>query len=55
MRKGINQWCFPEGAGLEEIFRVSSDAGYDAVELNLYEAGGVGLAMETTAAEAERI
>lgn len=34
---------------------ISSEAGYDAVELNLYASGGIGLTMDTTAAEAEKI
>jgi L-ribulose-5-phosphate 3-epimerase len=55
MLKGINQWCFPEGTLLEQIFDTCRKAGYDAVELNVYEPGGVGLTMDTTAAEAEAI
>lgn len=55
MLKGINQWCFPEGTPLERIFDTCRKAGYDAVELNVYEPGGVGLTMDTTAAEAEAI
>lgn len=55
MLKGINQWCFPEGTTLEHIFDTCRKAGYDAVELNVYEPGGVGLTMDTTAAEAEAI
>ncbi|QHW33693.1 sugar phosphate isomerase/epimerase [Paenibacillus rhizovicinus] len=55
MLKGINQWCFPEGTDLDTLFSHSSKAGFDAVELNLYEPGGVGLTLESTAAEAESI
>ncbi|GIP35180.1 sugar phosphate isomerase/epimerase [Paenibacillus sp. J2TS4] len=55
MLKGVNQWCFPEGYPLERVFEVSREAGYDAVELNVNPEGGVGLTMETTAAEAEQI
>ncbi|QHT62432.1 sugar phosphate isomerase/epimerase [Paenibacillus lycopersici] len=55
MLKGINQWCFPDGTDLDTLFTHSAKAGYDAVELNLYEPGGVGLTLDTTAAEAERI
>ncbi|MFC5653314.1 sugar phosphate isomerase/epimerase family protein [Paenibacillus solisilvae] len=55
MLKGINQWCFPEGTSLEKIFNTCQKAGYDAVELNLYEPGGIGLTMDTTAVEAEAI
>ncbi|MDB4868931.1 MAG: xylulose 5-phosphate 3-epimerase [Cohnella sp.] len=55
MLKGINQWCFPVGTPLETIFATCQKAGYDAVELNVYEPGGVGLTMDSTAAEAEAI
>ncbi len=55
MLKGINQWCFPEGTPLEAMFDTCQKAGYDAIELNLYEPGGVGLTMDTTAAEAEAV
>ncbi|WP_010677009.1 sugar phosphate isomerase/epimerase family protein [Bacillus timonensis] len=55
MLKGINQWCYPEGTSLEDVFKFSKEAGFDAVELNVYEAGGVGLTMETTPQEAEAI
>lgn len=55
MLKGINQWCFPEGTPLKQVFELSRDAGYDAVELNVNPAGGVGLTLETTAGEAEAI
>ncbi|AXI10451.1 TIM barrel protein [Oceanobacillus sp. 143] len=55
MLKGINQWCYPEGTPLEQVFAYSRDAGFDAVELNLNPAGDVGLKMDTTAAEAKEI
>ncbi|MCG3420095.1 sugar phosphate isomerase/epimerase family protein [Oceanobacillus jordanicus] len=55
MLKGINQWCYPEGTPLEKVFEFSRDAGFDAVELNLNSAGGVGLTVDTTASEAETI
>jgi len=55
MLKGINQWCYPEGTSLEAVFKISKEAGFDAVELNVYEAGGVGLTMETTPQEAVAI
>ena len=55
MLKGINQWCYPEGTSLEKVFEYSSKAGFDAVELNLYPVGGVGLTMDTTPQEAEAI
>lgn len=55
MLKGINQWCFPQGTSLEEVFEHSSSAGFDVVELNLNPVGGVGLTMDTTVKEAEAI
>lgn len=55
MLKGINQWCYPEGTPLEKVFEFSRDAGFDAVELNLNSAGGVGLTVDTTASEAKTI
>ena len=55
MLKGVNQWCFPEGLPLQQLFSISREAGYDAVELNVDPLGGVGLTMETTALEAEAI
>lgn len=48
MLKGVNQWCFPEGMPLHQLFLISREAGYDAVELNVNPLGGVGLTMETT-------
>lgn len=53
--KSINQWCFKDDTPIEQVFAISSDAGYGAVELNLYQPGGTGLTMESTAAEAEKI
>ncbi|MBS4198221.1 sugar phosphate isomerase/epimerase [Bacillus sp. FJAT-49732] len=55
MLKSINQWCYPEGTPIEKVFEYSRNAGFDAVELNLNEAGGVGLTVETTKEEAEKI
>jgi len=55
MLKGINQWCFPEATPLETIFVLSQKAGFDAVELNLYQPGTVGLTLETSLQEAENI
>ncbi|WP_409342988.1 sugar phosphate isomerase/epimerase family protein [Paenibacillus sp. MBLB4367] len=55
MLKGVNQWCFPAGTPLEQLFAVSREAGYDAVELNINPEGDVGLTMDTTASEAEAI
>ncbi|OHR70668.1 xylulose 5-phosphate 3-epimerase [Bacillus sp. HMSC76G11] len=55
MLKGINQWCYPEGTPLEKVFEYSSNAGFDAVELNVYEEDGLGLTLDTTIQEAELI
>lgn len=55
MLKGINQWCYPEGTSLEKVFEYSKEAGFDAVELNLYHPGGVGLTLDTAASGAEAI
>ncbi|MBO9606195.1 MAG: sugar phosphate isomerase/epimerase [Paenibacillaceae bacterium] len=56
MLKGVNQWCFPEGTPLDSVLAVSKEAGYDAIELNLYEsAHAVGLHKDMTAAQAEAI
>ncbi len=56
MLKSVNQWCFPEGTSLETVFSVSQKAGYDAVELNLYEAEApAGFTMNSSAAEIEAI
>ena len=55
MLKGINQWCYPEDTSLEDVFRYSKEAGFDAVELNLYQPGGIGLTLDTSAKEAETI
>lgn len=55
MLKGINQWCYPEGTSLEDVFSYSKAAGFDAVELNLNPVGGIGLTMESTDKEAKAI
>lgn len=56
MLKGVNQWCFPEGTDLKTVFEVSQKAGFDAVELNVYDAGApAGLTMDTTPPEADAI
>jgi len=55
MLKGINQWCYPEGTPLEKVFEYSRDAGFDAVELNVYAAGGIGLTIETTEEDVKKI
>lgn len=55
MLKGINQWCYSEGTPLEKVFEYSRNAGFDAVELNLNPVGDVGLTLETSKQEAEKI
>ncbi|WP_409293977.1 sugar phosphate isomerase/epimerase family protein [Peribacillus sp. SCS-26] len=55
MKKGINQWCFPEGTPLQDVFAWSREAGFDAVELNVYNSGGTGLTLDTNVKEAEEI
>ncbi|GAA3405817.1 sugar phosphate isomerase/epimerase family protein [Paenibacillus hodogayensis] len=56
MLKSVNQWCFPEGTPLSQVFAISQKAGYDAVELNLYPAGApAGFTVDTTPAEADAI
>ncbi|MFB4161105.1 sugar phosphate isomerase/epimerase family protein [Geomicrobium sp. JSM 1781026] len=55
MQTGLNQWCFPEGTPLEDVFLWTKEAGMGVVELNVGEPGGVGLTMETTAEEATAI
>lgn len=55
MLKSINQWGFPEGTPLETVFQHAEQAGYDAVELNLYPSDGTGLTMDSTAKEAEAV
>lgn len=55
MQKGINQWCFPQGTSLEELFTYSHQAGFTAVELNLNQPGDIGFTMETTTEEMKDI
>lgn len=55
MLKGINQWCYPNGTPLKEVFKYSKEAGFDAVELNLNQIGDIGLTLETTKEEALEI
>lgn len=55
MLKSVNQWCFPAGTPLPELFEISRKAGFDAVELNVYPPGSVGLTMDTTPQEADEI
>lgn len=37
MRKGINQWSFPDSMDLRACFELARDAGFDGVELTLVE------------------
>ncbi|NGP45942.1 sugar phosphate isomerase/epimerase [Bacillaceae bacterium SIJ1] len=55
MLKALNQWCFPAGTSLEDVFSISQEAGFTAVELNLNDDGDVGLTMQTTDEEALEI
>ncbi|WP_127578923.1 sugar phosphate isomerase/epimerase family protein [Paenibacillus koleovorans] len=55
MLKSINQWCYPADTPLEKVLSVSAEAGYDAVELNLYAPGGIGFTTDISAGEAEAI
>jgi L-ribulose-5-phosphate 3-epimerase len=55
MRKGVNQWCFPESWSLEKQFAEAARAGFDAVELNVAEADAPGLTLKSTAADAQRL
>src|SRR5665213_620821 len=55
MKKAVNQWCFPNGTPLVEVLSKSSQAGFEGVELNLYETGQVGLTLESTTADAKAV
>ena len=55
MLKGINQWCYPEGTPIEKVFEYSRNAGFDAVELNLNDAGDEGITLESTKQQVEEI
>lgn len=55
MLKGINQWCLPDDTPLEKVFEISTAAGFDVVELNLYDSGGIGITVDSTAADIEGI
>ncbi|WP_139891752.1 MULTISPECIES: sugar phosphate isomerase/epimerase [unclassified Bacillus (in: firmicutes)] len=37
MRKGINSWCFSPDLSLETTFKVTKEAGFDSIELNMSE------------------
>jgi hexulose-6-phosphate isomerase len=55
MLKGINQWCFPKGTPIAQVFEHSQKAGFDAVELNLELPGSPGITTESTVRELEEI
>ncbi|GGJ02040.1 hypothetical protein GCM10010885_09120 [Alicyclobacillus cellulosilyticus] len=55
MKIAVNQWCFPDGTPLADVFAQCAAAGLDGVELNLDAAGGVGLTLETSASAARAI
>ncbi|TMV51578.1 sugar phosphate isomerase/epimerase [Paenibacillus mesophilus] len=57
MLKSVNQWCFPAGTPLPELFDISRKAGFDAVELNVYPSApdSVGFTLDTTPQEADEI
>lgn len=55
VKKSVNQWCFPTGTPVEQMFQVAADAGLDGVELNLNPENDEGLTMATTLAEAKAI
>lgn len=46
MLKSVNQWCFPADTPLEKVLEVTQKAGFDAIELNLYQSGGIGLTVD---------
>ncbi|BAC15375.1 sugar phosphate isomerase/epimerase family protein [Oceanobacillus iheyensis] len=54
MRKGINQWCYPEGTPIEKVFSYSNQSNFHAVELNL-SMNGPGLTMETTLSDVRKL
>lgn len=37
MRKGMNSWCLPPDLSLENIFKVTKEAGFESIELNMSE------------------
>ncbi|WP_010268623.1 sugar phosphate isomerase/epimerase family protein [Paenibacillus senegalensis] len=55
MLKSVNQWCFPANTSLETVLEVTRKAGFDAIELNLYEAGGIGLTADMGKEEVQEI
>lgn len=55
VKKGVNQWCFPDGTELDDLFALSRVAGFDGVELNLNKPGGVGFTTSTTERDARNL
>lgn len=55
MKKAINQWCFPENTPVSELVDESAKAGFWGLELNVNDAAGVGLTVETSTAEAKAV
>ena len=55
MRLAVNQWCFPEGTPLSEVFKQSQMALLDGVELNLNDVGGVGLTLDIVESDVRMI
>jgi L-ribulose-5-phosphate 3-epimerase len=43
MKKGINIWSFPGGAGIPECMQLAKDAGFEGIELALNETGPLSL------------
>ncbi len=38
LKKGINAWCFPDGFEIEYCIKITKEAGFDGIELNMEEA-----------------
>jgi len=51
MKKGVNQWIFPEETDIRECIKMSKEAGFDAIELN-YDIKGL-LSLESKRGEIE--
>lgn len=43
MKKGINAWAFPGSVGVRQAMKLAKAAGYEAIELNLADAGEIAL------------
>ena len=37
MKKGINAWCFPADYELKKCMEISSNTGFDGLEINMEE------------------